>query len=261
MKISAALATAALAALIATGCATPGAVKEPVNNTAAEGREWFKNPWICAAGGALVAGGLTSTESAEAGLLGAAIGGAVGYFACNWEEKPLPDADGDGVPDKADVCPGTAKGAKVKSNGCPEDYDTDGDGVPDSRDQCAATPKGLSVDANGCVPTADMDGDGVPDVNDLCPNTPRGASVLPNGCEVDSDADGVPDSRDRCDGTPAGVDVGTDGCAVDTDGDGVPDVLDRCPSTRTGAKVDGSGCENGAGAAKASSPLPSTPPI
>ena len=58
------------------------------------------------------------------------------------------DADGDGVRDSLDRCPGTPAGVAVDSNGCP--LDSDGDGVPDYRDQCANTPRGARVDENGC---------------------------------------------------------------------------------------------------------------
>jgi OOP family OmpA-OmpF porin len=235
--------TAALLTAVLAGCATPNAIKEPYDKAATQGRQWFNNPYICAAGGALVAGGAASTENKEAALIGAIIGGTVGYFACNWEQKGPPDADGDGVPDAVDLCADTPKGTRVSASGCALDHDTDGDGVPDSADKCAATGKGVPVDATGCAISTDSDSDGVPDQRDLCPNTPPGAKVLDNGCEEDIDNDGVPDSRDRCQGTPAGVKVGQDGCALDSDGDGVPDVLDRCPNTPAGAKVDASGCE------------------
>jgi hypothetical protein len=43
------------------------------------------------------------------------------------------DADGDGVNDNNDECPGTPKGVKVNSKGCP--LDSDGDGVPDYLDK------------------------------------------------------------------------------------------------------------------------------
>jgi OOP family OmpA-OmpF porin len=58
------------------------------------------------------------------------------------------DADGDGVLDGIDKCPGTPKGASVDARGCPND--ADGDGVPDGVDQCPGTPPGLKVDAKGC---------------------------------------------------------------------------------------------------------------
>lgn len=200
-------------------------------------------PWICAVAGALVAGGLASTENAESGLIGAAVGGGLGWWACRSMEKPLPDADKDGVPDKVDMCPDTPSGTQVTPNGCDINIDTDGDGIPDRNDKCAATPKGAEVDSTGCVVNKDADGDGVADDLDMCVNTPAGAKVLANGCEEDTDGDGVPDTRDRCAGTPKEVKVGPDGCALDTDADGVPDALDRCPNTKPGVKVDTTGCE------------------
>ncbi len=257
MKSVFALATTGVLVAALAGCAVPGSIKEPVNDVAAQGREVFKQPWICALGGALVAGGLAGTQNAEAGLIGAVVGGALGYFACDFERKPAPalDGDKDGVPDTIDMCPATIKGTKVAANGCGADADTDMDGVPDATDKCAATVKGASVDATGCIPTSDGDGDSIPDSADLCPATAPGAVVLPNGCEQDTDSDGIPDSRDRCAGTPRGVTVGSEGCALDEDGDGVPDLLDRCPNTRNGIKVDPAGCE---AAVTKPSPKPAT---
>ena len=57
------------------------------------------------------------------------------------------DSDGDGVPDKDDKCPGTPKGVKVDSKGCP--LDSDGDGVPDYLDKEPYTAPGALVDENG----------------------------------------------------------------------------------------------------------------
>ena len=64
------------------------------------------------------------------------------------------DADGDGVVDSADECPGTHAGVRVDRSGCPQAkpaVDTDGDGVPDKDDDCAETERGLKVDEDGCV--------------------------------------------------------------------------------------------------------------
>ncbi len=61
---------------------------------------------------------------------------------------PVIDSDGDGVPDKEDLCPKTPRGVKVDKKGCP--LDTDTDGVPDYQDKCSDTPKGTKVDKNGC---------------------------------------------------------------------------------------------------------------
>ena len=64
------------------------------------------------------------------------------------------DADGDGVPDSADECPGTAEGAAVDKKGCLRvrpATDSDNDGVPNSHDECPDTQRGLQVDDKGCV--------------------------------------------------------------------------------------------------------------
>lgn len=60
--------------------------------------------------------------------------------------------------------------------------DADGDGVINARDRCPGTPPGIPVDASGCTRRADTDNDGVLDINDLCPSTPAGAKVDANGC-------------------------------------------------------------------------------
>jgi OOP family OmpA-OmpF porin len=62
--------------------------------------------------------------------------------------KPEGDADGDGVVDSKDKCPGTPAGAQVDMNGCA--LDSDGDGVPNYKDKCPGTRAGARVDMNGC---------------------------------------------------------------------------------------------------------------
>lgn len=118
--------------------------------------------------------------------------------------------------------------------------DSDGDGVPDKLDMCPETPAGVKVDEFGCP--VDSDGDGVPDYLDECPNTPPGYLVDDSGCIVDTDNDGVPDDIDKCPYTPAGVEVDEFGCPVDSDGDGVPDYLDGCLDTPSGYYVNEYGC-------------------
>lgn len=90
------------------------------------------------------------------------------------------DADGDGVPDNVDQCPGTPAEAlgMVDDTGCPT-Y-SDADGVPDYLDKCPGTPAGVKVDAEGCP--VDSDGDGVADYLDKCPDTAMGARVDTDGC-------------------------------------------------------------------------------
>jgi len=148
------------------------------------------------------------------------------------------DADGDGVPDDRDTCPGTPLGALVDVNGCP--IDGDKDGVPDGLDRCAATPLGAKVDSYGCP--LDSDKDGVYDGIDQCANTPSGVTVDARGCPLDADGDGVPDGTDKCPNTPKGATVDLAGCPTDSDSDGVYDGLDRCANTPAGTRVDKDGC-------------------
>jgi OOP family OmpA-OmpF porin len=83
-------------------------------------------------------------------------GMSVGYLFAAAEPAPvieepeaLPgDADGDGVYDEDDQCPGTPPGVEVDSVGCP--LDSDRDGVPDYLDKCPGTPFGARVDSDGC---------------------------------------------------------------------------------------------------------------
>ena len=109
----------------------------------------------CAAAGAIAGAGVGGVaDDSKGALAGAAIGGLLGFIICpssaaEPESEPAPgDADGDGVTDDKDRCPGTPSGAKVDANGC--ELDSDGDGVVDSKDACPGTPAGVKVDANGC---------------------------------------------------------------------------------------------------------------
>lgn len=148
------------------------------------------------------------------------------------------DKDGDGIPNKADRCPGTPAAANVGPDGCP--LDTDGDSVPDYRDDCPNSAPGAKVNARGCA--LDSDGDGVADSADRCPNTPTGTQVAANGCPKDSDNDGVTDAKDECPNTAPGIPVNANGCPTDSDGDGVPDAIDQCPNTPSGKAVMTNGC-------------------
>lgn len=62
------------------------------------------------------------------------------------------DADGDGVRDRKDECPGTPGGVTVYATGCPTD--SDGDGVADYLDAEVFSPALAQVDLNGSVHTA-----------------------------------------------------------------------------------------------------------
>lgn len=151
------------------------------------------------------------------------------------------DADGDGVLDGLDQCPGTPMESKIDERGCP--LDGDKDGVPDFKDQCPITPIGSMVGADGC--TSDADKDGVIDGADKCPATLRGVMVDDQGCPfaiLDADKDGVADATDKCPGSAIGSKVDAVGCALDTDKDGIGDDIDKCPATPLGSKVDAKGC-------------------
>ena len=86
-----------------------------------------------------------------------AAGTPVGVVnAFSFTLQPLADADGDGVEDAADACPGTGPGDRVDEHGCsaaqncPSPPDSDGDGVADAQDRCPATAAADPVDENGC---------------------------------------------------------------------------------------------------------------
>ena len=123
------------------------------------------------------------------------------------------DRDGDGIPDKYDLCPRTP--GVLSAMGCP---DADGDGLEDLEDLCPNEPGPRA--ANGCP---DADGDNVPDHLDDCPFE-AGLAEL-GGCP-DRDGDGIPDKDDACPDDPGLEEFG--GCP-DTDGDGIPDPEDECP--------------------------------
>ena len=108
----------------------------------------------------------------------ASLGLSLSFHRTTSEPQPA-DADGDGVADANDRCPGTPAGVKVNSQGC--ELDSDNDGVANSKDQCPNTPAGAEVNSRGCE--LDNDNDGVVNSKDECPNTTMGAEVNEQGCE------------------------------------------------------------------------------
>ncbi len=157
-----------------------------------------------------------------------------------------PDADGDGVPDDTDACPGGDDTVDTDGDGvpdacdtCPADFfnDSDGDGTCDGADPCPldalddADADGLCADAEGpgCAedPDNDLDGDGVCAPADACPADPWN----------DADGDGTCGDVDACDDLADADGDGTgdacDACPLDlyndSDGDGACDTDDPCP--------------------------------
>jgi len=119
-----------------------------------------------------------------------------------------PDADGDGVCDASDVCPGFDDG-----------LDADVDGIPDGCDACPLDP------------LDDADGDGVCGELDVCPGFDDGldadADGMPDGCDGDDDDDGLTDIVETLTGVfVSPTDTGSDPLDRDTDDDGYDDGLE-----------------------------------
>jgi outer membrane protein OmpA-like peptidoglycan-associated protein len=132
------------------------------------------------------------------------------------------DADGDGIRDDADRCPGEPEDLDrfEDQDGCP-DADNDGDRLLDADDRCPTTPEDLDrfEDQDGC-PDADNDGDGIVDASDRCPLSVEDADGFEDGdgcAEADNDGDGVVDANDACPRDPEDPDG-------ENDQDGCPDV-------------------------------------
>ncbi len=151
------------------------------------------------------------------------------------------DADGDGVGDPCDACPGFD-----------DRLDADGDGVPDDCDACPGFDDKADADhdtvADGCdncpnttnADQADDDGDGVGDVCDACPGFDDA---------MDSDGDGNADGCDLCPGFDDRLDNDGDGvpddCDDDDDDDGAQDAVDNCPLTSNADQANADGDAHG----------------
>jgi hypothetical protein len=108
------------------------------------------------------------------------------------------DADGDGVCEEYDACPGTPGGCAVDPQGCEMDADQDGicdqgclrdddlDGTCDEHDRCPGTPQGCGVDRFGCE--LDANGDGYCDTEQLRPCSQYYS--LGSGCRIDYETRG-----------------------------------------------------------------------
>ena len=127
------------------------------------------------------------------------------------------DGDGDGLPDRCDLCPETTadptnQDVDFDGRGDACDEDIDGDGIPNGQDACPG------IAHSGALP--DGDGDGQGDGCDRC----QGGG--------DGDGDGVPDCQDVC---PKVADAGQG----DADGDGVGDACDVCPGVPNASGWEG----------------------
>jgi CSLREA domain-containing protein len=125
--------------------------------------------------------------------------------------------------------------------------DADGDGVDDSLDVCPGTPSGAAVDFNGCsVTQGDADDDGLYILQDNCPDianptqTDSDDDGFGNVCDEDSDNDGVSNDVDNCPGA-----YNPEGQTLDVDNDGHPDACDNCPTVVNPDQLDTDG--NGRG--------------
>ena len=171
-----------------------------------------------------------------------------------WNEtdlKVLFDADGDGVPDSSDNCPGVPN---------PNQSDSDNDHVGDVCDNCPANANPGQEDADGdgtgnlCDPCTDRDGDGFGEhyQAETCPEDNCYEAYNPG--QEDADGDDYGDACDICTDTDGdgfgdpGYSVNTctgDNCPdlhnpdqADMDGDGTGDLCD--------ADIDGDGWANAA---------------
>ncbi len=158
------------------------------------------------------------------------------------------DADGDGVCDEDDICPGGDDTIDT-DNDCVPDFcdpcplenqdDTDGDGVCDSDDPCPLD----NPD--------DTDGDGVCESDDNCPDhaNPDQTDCQPNGvgdvCDIvngTSNDNNKNDIPDECEGPMCGD------CPTDVDGNGETEAFDLAnllgawgPVTPSSACLDADG--------------------
>jgi len=151
------------------------------------------------------------------------------------------DADGDGIADDSDNCPGVSNADQADNDGdgagnacdATPNGDDDSDGVDNLSDNCPSVSNADQADNDGdgagnacdATPNGDDDSDGVDNLSDNCPS-------VSNADQADNDGDGA---GNACDATPNG----------DDDGDGVDNLSDNCPGVSNADQADNDG--DGAG--------------
>src|SRR5262249_34480456 len=134
-----------------------------------------ENPLEWRIGGRIKQGDFVFQVAAGAGLIsGVGVPNFRIIAGAAWQPTGL-DADGDGVGDQEDACPGSPEDhdGYLDDDGCP-DEDNDADGLNDDVDKCPDDPEDRDgfEDQDGC-PDRDNDADGVQDGYDSCPNEPE----------------------------------------------------------------------------------------
>lgn len=180
---------------------------------------------------------------AETGLIGAHLGGTIGYrFAEKVGFFATPEffvlfpntALGGNFIAGIDFAFGAVGGSREPEpeQAPPPPPDTDRDGIADPDDRCPAEAEDRDSfqDDDGC-PDRDDDMDGIADVDDGCRTEPEDADGFQDadGCpDPDNDGDTVLDYQDQCP-LEAGP-MESRGCPdPDRDLDTVPDRIDNCP--------------------------------